>query len=169
MKSILSLIVAVIAGVFTLGGSPAPKQSAPLVAASPSPHCACNPCKCVNCECEPVANDGTPLVDVPPVADTAPTITPTEAQQVAAITEPVFTQPQPAPAPKPAVKPVAKQAAPTGHWQNVQSCGPGGCSVSRVWVPAVKPMPAAKSAPVSYGSCGPGGCSVRRGIFGRRR
>lgn len=104
------------------------------------------------CDCEGKCNCAAPclcnVVDEKPrpIADTKPAITPAEAQQVAVVTEPKFTQPAPVVA-KPTPKPVVK---------------------------SVKPMPAAKSqapvyyAPVQSGSCGPGGCG-RVGLFGRRR
>lgn len=137
MKSFIPSIIA-LAGLCFLAEPNSPKNldSSPLAAVNPL--CDCAPCKCVDCDC-PASREESPAVVV--VADEKPSITPAEAQQVAVVTEPKFTQPAPQPAPKPVAKPKA--------------------------VPPKQPLPVARA--VQYGSCGPGGCGVRRGIFGRRR
>lgn len=145
-----------------------PAEATSLIIVGPQPKEPCRFCKCRPCECVPEKEGRGPIpVDLGPhqrhtLKDGRQTMT--FAEQEGGL---LFTQPAPAlVVAKPAPKPVAA----AGHYQNVQSCGPGGCSVSRVWVPAGTPMPAAVQGPVQYGSCGPGGCGVqRRGLFGRRR
>jgi hypothetical protein len=130
-----------------------------------SPLCDCgDKCKCAEpCLCNTI--DQEPLKAGPPP----------DVQHVAMVAEPKaevkFTEPAPRvspPAPKPQVCPTVPKkaaAAPAGRYEMRQTCGPGGCSVQRVWVPY-----ATQAAPVAQQSaCANGSCGVRRGLFGRRR
>lgn len=112
-----------------------------------NPDCNCENCKGKDCTCEPLkvgpppeSSKIVPIAGLPVVhEDPVPQVCPTLPKKTA---------------------PVA-----TGHWQTVQSCGRGGCSVSQVWVPN-----APQAAPVAQGACANGSCgTVRRGLFGRRR
>lgn len=116
--------------------------------------CDCNPCKCLVCTCE--SKDwiaASVKAADKPVSQVYPTV-PAPVLQVC-----------------PTLPKKAAATAATGHWQTVQSCGRGGCSVQQVWVPhAPAKAPQAYAAPVSQGSCANGSCGTgRRGLFGRRR
>lgn len=162
MKPLVYFFIAAIGSALLFSGKTAPREVnaspeivtpvSPLVnelvqdLAKRSPLCDCKyKCPCPNCTC-----------NVMPEAK--PQVSPSSDKPVAA-TPVLFTQPQPI-SPK-------KEAPAAGRWEMRQSCGPGGCSTMRVWVPNAQPAGAVQQQ--SYGSCGPGGCGVRRGLFGRRR
>lgn len=158
MKSLPSIIVLAFLG--ALYFAPSESQQSPVAASAlapvassfGNPLCDCVSCKCDNCTCGPL-KVGKDVHETDFVDSGKP-------QESLAVQ---FTQPAPVPQvcptlPKKAVAPAA------GHWQSVQSCGRGGCSVSQVWVPNAVPTPSNAQSACANGSCG-----TRRGLFGRRR
>lgn len=115
-----------------------------------NPLCKCEDCRGKDCTCEPLkvgpppeSSKIVPLAGVPVVhEDPVPQVCPTLPKKSAA-------------------------PATAGHWQTVQSCGRGGCSVQQVWVPAQQTK---QTQPIyQQSACANGSCGVRRGWFGRRR
>ncbi len=176
MKSLVcSMLVLCAAGLLALGGSspaaPTPSFAsveptpAPLIQHCDNPLCDCPTCTCTNCTCGTVevAPVGPPPDQVALVDIKAGEITP--------LAVPKFTEPPPGlivvPVAHPTPKPVAKaDPVATGRWVTQQSCGRGGCSLQRVWVPNAQAAPVYQQ---SQSACANGSCGVRRGLFGRRR
>jgi len=121
-----------------------------------NPLCKCENCKGKDCTCEPEKRQGE---------ESNPTALPVKTGQAPAALQPLLPiriVPIVHEDPTPLKKSASVSA---GHWQSVQSCGRGGCSVQQVWVadaPQATVLPA-------QSACANGSCGVRRGLFGRRR